>query len=1082
VERVERDALGERIVEWDGRGEYRDCTGSCTGTGAGAFTEAGTGTFTGAGTFTEAGGGTVAGGGAPAGAGTSAGSGMGTGAGFVARVRAELERRGLGHLPRWEELREECAQLALEHGVLEPLRAALARGEVVEEAGELRAAPPERFRREHEADRFAELLAAPATMPGLGGGPGGGGTTDVPAPASAAGAPPEPESASVALADAARLAAWLRPLERQLRFTVTGSVNGHAVERAQLPLRGGMLTVFVLRDDDGVARLALAARGGVLHRVRGADGGWRACGTVDSQELVKQLLRDNYLAPGAELGVQGGEDLAALRARPLAPGARGAEGPVPGDRVVRGVAAAPGRAAGFARIGGAGRAGVNLEDAVLIAPVVGPEDAPQLRRAAAVVSTGGGILSHMGLIALELGKPSVIVAGRWREEGGRPAELLVRCTEYRETVHETAGLPVTRREDFREHEEAVRDGDLVVVDGDAGTLRLLGRDRDALALHRELRLLARTSRALADTADEATALVLRGRLLGAMHQLEKLLARIDRPALAQHAVAELFSDDFAVAGRAGATERCRLLARLARNPALAEAARAARERYTAELQHRLGRLCDELRVALPSLDSPLEILHLRLAVVRARERLRELADACGPAAAAAEDDGAALALDALVAERLGEIRAAAVLQATSLAPSDRWMLRHLLERIGWIDAVLPPLDDAADLAPLRRQSVAADADALARLADRLILFPADGGCELAPLAGFKAANLGEIVRALSPAHVPAWFTIADAALRRVLDMPLRAHGGATESRRTLGAAIDAALEECADDPERAAAAIRALWRAAQLPADLEAAIVEAYRALGAGPEDEAPCVAIRSSTFEEDTPAATWAGQFDTFLFVRGEREVLEHVKRVWASLWSERALHRRLVDGAHPGAAGGGVIVQRMADARVSGVLHTVGVAAGRAREMVINAGLGLGEGVVSGVVDVDEIRVGKEVEDGAPLRLSYVVGDKRERVVPDAEHGSGTRREETLFHQRLRPALEYTEVCELVHAAARLEAIRGQPLDLEFAFEGTTLRILQLRPIPLFRGALAATSGRSRLRTPVPPTIPDPHPEEAP
>ena len=66
------------------------------------------------------------------------------------------------------------------------------------------------------------------------------------------------------------------------------------------------------------------------------------------------------------------------------------------------------------------------------------------------------------------------------------------------------------------------------------------------------------------------------------------------------------------------------------------------------------------------------------------------------------------------------------------------------------------------------------------------------------------------------------------------------------------------------------------------------------------------------------------------------------------------------------------------------------------------------------------------------------------------DARTGSGTVREPTLYHQRLRPALEYVELCELVQAAARLERAYGQPLDLEFAIEGTTLRVLQIRPVP--------------------------------
>ena len=177
---------------------------------------------------------------------------------------------------------------------------------------------------------------------------------------------------------------------------------------------------------------------------------------------------------------------------------------------------------------------------------------------------------------------------------------------------------------------------------------------------------------------------------------------------------------------------------------------------------------------------------------------------------------------------------------------------------------------------------------------------------------------------------------------------------------------------------------------------------------------------------------------------------MLEHLRLAWAGLWTARALHAR--EALHARASvGGGVLVQRVVDARVSGVLHTVNTAAGRPREMLLNAGLGLGEGVVSGLVAADQVTVEKDAAlSGDDLHFRYLTRDKRERVVRAARGGGGTVLAETLYHQRLRPALEYVELCELVHAAARLEAAFGLPLDLEFAIEGATLRLLQVRPVP--------------------------------
>ncbi|HEY0788175.1 MAG TPA: PEP/pyruvate-binding domain-containing protein, partial [Thermoanaerobaculia bacterium] len=142
--------------------------------------------------------------------------------------------------------------------------------------------------------------------------------------------------------------------------------------------------------------------------------------------------------------------------------------------------------------------------------------------------------------------------------------------------------------------------------------------------------------------------------------------------------------------------------------------------------------------------------------------------------------------------------------------------------------------------------------------------------------------------------------------------------------------------------------------------------------------------------------------------------------------------------------------LVQRMLDARAAGVIHTVNVAERHFREMVINAGLGLGEGVVSGRVAADTVVVAKEGIAEGNLRFRYLTADKRERVVFNSRLGSGTAVVETLHHQRLRPALEYVEIWELVRAAARLEAAYRYPLDIEFAIEGTAVWLLQVRPLP--------------------------------
>jgi pyruvate,water dikinase len=143
-----------------------------------------------------------------------------------------------------------------------------------------------------------------------------------------------------------------------------------------------------------------------------------------------------------------------------------------------------------------------------------------------------------------------------------------------------------------------------------------------------------------------------------------------------------------------------------------------------------------------------------------------------------------------------------------------------------------------------------------------------------------------------------------------------------------------------------------------------------------------------------------------------------------------------------------------------VSGVLQTINVARNDFQEIVINAGWGLGEGVVSGIVAADQIIVTKEGDlERGPLRFSYVTADKREYVVFNKRAGLGTMRCEAPYHKRLRPALEYSELCELVAVAVWLESSYGYPLDIEFAFEGSRLWILQVRPVPTSHALLQET-----------------------
>ncbi len=256
--------------------------------------------------------------------------------------------------------------------------------------------------------------------------------------------------------------------------------------------------------------------------------------------------------------------------------------------------------------------------------------------------------------------------------------------------------------------------------------------------------------------------------------------------------------------------------------------------------------------------------------------------------------------------------------------------------------------------------------------------------------GGKAANLGELVRASFP--VPDGFVL------------------------TTDAYLQAAQAAGVDPNDPGDAATR--LRTAAIPESVAAAATQAYRALGGGP------VAVRSSATAEDLPGASFAGQHDSYLNVLGEVDLLDAIRRCWASLWNERAVAYRHANGISPDGVRLAVVVQKMVDASAAGVLFTADPVTGRRRQTVIEAIAGLGERLVSGAVDPDH----------------YVVDTPRGKVLERRLVGA-------------EAVLSDTEVLRLAELAAQVEARFGAPQDIEFALAGVDtdrrMWLVQSRPI---------------------------------
>ncbi|HSL22260.1 MAG TPA: PEP/pyruvate-binding domain-containing protein [Vicinamibacterales bacterium] len=940
-------------------------------------------------------------------------------------VRAALLARGVA-LPPFATAAA-TAQIAMERQLLTPLRDAVGRGELFESADGFHPRPAHLFRKPHEAVRLARILAGDA------------GTLEA----------------------SARLAQAAAAVERACRFRTIGHINGYDVEHADVVMAGSTIGLSVLRDGDGAARVALFTEGPELIEHRGGEReGWQDNASCDSARFVSLLRRGNFAL--ADLAAAH-EPAQALRAIFRVQNARPPVRRLAGELALPGVRAAPGRASGPARLGTERRNPADLDGCVLVTNRLQPDDSAFLIRSSGVVCTGGGVLSHAGLLASQFRRPALVVAGEWTHPRDGPTLLRVRVPIFDETEEQIGDFRVSERHYTGEQEETIRDGDLVELSAEEGIVRFLGQERDTVALHDGLSRLASADARLAAATAAPQVLVERGQRTHAVHQLQRLLNRIERPALVAHAVRELLlrSSSGAHAGR----HHPELLRVLFDSPAAGVLARRCADEVLGAVA-RLRDMVEERALSLiPAAEQPFEVVARRLSARRHAATLKDIERALGRAAPSRSHR---TGLDEAAARRLFELRGALGAELRrAVDRGDRSRARHLLDALERQAPVIPALgDDSAAFDRARAAIESWQRAAIERCRDRFVVGPQDGGWELAALAGAKASNLAEMTRVDPAVMVPPWFAITALAFRAMLRAPA---GGATLDR-----AIEGVLARADLDDGKRARAIAALWEDASLPPDLAEQIRAAYRRLeeeAAGdrgaPRDGAGrlLVAVRSSAYEEDTAAAARAGDFDTFLFVSGEDAVVEHVKRAWAGYWTARAMHNRAVMGIGSRQPGGGVIVQRIIEARAAGVVQTVNVADDEPGQLVINAAFGLGEGVVSGAVAADHVVVDKLADLRAPLRLRYASADKRQRVVRNAALGRGTLRVDTLYHQRMRPALEYPELVELVATARRLERAYAQPLDLEFALDEARLWMLQARPLPPAAAAWQETAERYPL-----------------
>jgi pyruvate, water dikinase len=321
-----------------------------------------------------------------------------------------------------------------------------------------------------------------------------------------------------------------------------------------------------------------------------------------------------------------------------------------------------------------------------------------------------------------------------------------------------------------------------------------------------------------------------------------------------------------------------------------------------------------------------------------------------------------------------------------------------------------------------------------------------------PLVGGKNASLGEMFRELAPkgVKVPDGFAITSDAYRHFL----RSAGLDAEITRLL-CGLDT---RDMDNLRQRGNLVRHAILAAELPADLEGAILTAYAELQ-GSDAEPVDVAVRSSATAEDLPDASFAGQQETYLNVQGRLALVDACRRCFASLFTDRAISYRVDKGFDHFKIALSIGVQRMvrADLAASGVMFTLDTETGFRDAVLINAAYGLGENVVQGSVNPDEYYVFKPtLKAGFRPVLQKIAGTKEFKMVYDTSGGRMVKNIPVAPGDRVKFAINDDEILQLARWACVIEdhysAKRGHPtpMDIEWAKDGRTgeLFIVQARP----------------------------------
>ena len=301
--------------------------------------------------------------------------------------------------------------------------------------------------------------------------------------------------------------------------------------------------------------------------------------------------------------------------------------------------------------------------------------------------------------------------------------------------------------------------------------------------------------------------------------------------------------------------------------------------------------------------------------------------------------------------------------------------------------------------------------------------------------GGKAANLGELIR--HAFNVPGGFCVTGKSLDYLFDSN-GLQSGIMEITGTMNF-------DNYGDIESKSARIRGMIADAPIPKDLLVEIKQQINGLKS-PDGEDPFVAVRSSVAVKGSTISSFPGMMDTYHFIKGEGEIIENIRRCWASLFTARAVYRRHQQDIPQDKGVIAPIVQKMVNADVAGVMFTANPINSSRDEIVIEANWGLGESLVSGEAIVDYFVL---TRDTPPLLKEKRVQNKNIMVTIDREKGIGRKKYELTGSMITDCTLTDEQLLELAEMGPKIEELFESPQDIEWAYEKGELFILQSRKI---------------------------------